>query len=79
MIPEDLEKKKDYLSRLVMGLEQTIASQKLEIPYYQAGDVMLIYAKKFLASCEENLAKAKKDLADLDQKSEKCEDTKPYQ
>ncbi len=66
MMPDDPQKKKDYLTRMTLGLEQTIVNQKLEIPYYQEGDVMLIYAKKFMASCEANLAKAKKDLADLE-------------
>ena len=65
-MPEDPEKKKDYLSRLIEGLEQTIENQKLELPYYQEGDVMLTYAKKFIASCEQNLAKTRKELADLE-------------
>ncbi len=67
-MPEDPEKKKDYLSRLIEGLEQTIENQKFELPYYQEGDVMLTYAKKFIASCESNLAKAKKDLAELEKR-----------
>lgn len=57
--------RRDYLERLIMGLEQTIENMKFEIPYYKPDDVQLKYAKKFLASCEENLANAKKELAAL--------------
>ncbi len=60
--------RKEYLTRLVMGLEQTIETLKFEIPYYQPDDLQLIYAKKFLAASEENLIKAKKELAELPQK-----------
>ncbi len=57
--------RKDYLERLIMGLEQTIENQKFEIPYYKEGDIQLVYAKKFLAACEDNLASAKKELEEL--------------
>ncbi len=65
-MPEDPDKKKDYLSRLIEGLKQTIENQKFELPYYQEGDVMLVYAKKFIASCERNLLKAQTELAELE-------------
>ncbi len=48
-----------------MGLEQTIENMKFEIPYYKPDDVQLKYAKKFLASCERNLAEAKAELEKL--------------
>lgn len=57
--------RKEYLQRLIMGLEQTVESMKFEIPYYKPEDIQLKYAKKFLASAEENLAKAKKELEEL--------------
>lgn len=62
----DAEKRKDYLNRLIMGLEQTIETMKFEIPYYKPDDLQLKYAKKFLASAEENLAAARKELDMLD-------------
>lgn len=63
--------RKDYLNRLIMGLEQSIESTKFEIPYYKPDDLQLKYAKKFLASMEENLAAAKKELAELEKSSPK--------
>ena len=59
------ENRRDYLERLIMGLEQTIENMTYELQYYEPGDLQLRYAKKFLASCEENLAKARKDLSEL--------------
>jgi len=59
--------RREYLQRLIMGLEQTIENQKFEIPYYKEGDLQLVYAKKFLAACEDNLARAKKELEELGQ------------
>lgn len=58
--------RKEYLERLVMGLEQTIESTKSMIPYYKPDDLELVYAKKFMAAAEENLARAKKELAELE-------------
>ena len=60
--------RKDYLERLIMGLEQSIETQKFEIPYYKPDDLQGKYAKKFMASMEENLAAAKKELAELEKK-----------
>lgn len=60
--------RKEYLQRLIMGLEQSIESQKFEIPYYKPEDLQLKYAKKFLAAMEESLVKAKEELAGLDKK-----------
>ena len=63
--------RRDYLERLIQGLEQTIENMKFEIPSYKAGDVQLKYAKKFLASCEENLTQAKAELEKLGAAPEK--------
>ena len=57
--------RKDYLQRLIMGLEQTIETMRFEIPYYKEGDIQLKYAKKFLAAAEENLSKTQRELAQL--------------
>lgn len=57
--------RREYLERLIMGLEQTVETQKFDIPYYKPGDLQLVYAKKFLAAAEENLAKARTELAEL--------------
>ncbi|MBI5630042.1 MAG: hypothetical protein HY921_04065 [Elusimicrobia bacterium] len=57
--------RKDYLQRLIMGLEQSIETLKFEIPYYKPGDIQLIYAKKFLAAAEENLSSAQAELQTL--------------
>lgn len=62
----DAEKRKDYLRRLIMGLEQTIETMKFEIPYYKPDDLQLKYAKKFLAAAEENMAAAKQELEMLE-------------
>ena len=58
--------RKEYLRRLVMGLEQAVENTKFEIPYYKEGDLQLVYAKKFLAAAEQNLAKARKELDELE-------------
>lgn len=67
--------RKEYLRRLIMGLEQTVENTKFEIPYYKPDDIQLIYAKKFLAAAEQSMAKAKKELDEL----QNCEkpDKKP--
>ena len=56
----------EHLLRLIAGLEQTIASMRFQIKYYADDDTVLIYAKKFLAACEENLGKAREELAELE-------------
>jgi hypothetical protein len=58
--------RKEYLERLIMGLEQSIENQKFEIPYYKPEDLQLKYAKKFLAAMEQSLAQAKEELAGLE-------------
>ena len=56
------EKRKDYLERLIQGLEQAVENTKAEIPYYRPDDLQLKYAKKFLSAVEENLAKSREEL-----------------
>ncbi len=60
--------RKEYLERLIMGLEQSIETQKFEIPYYKPADLQLKYAKKFMAAMVESLAAAKTELAELEKK-----------
>lgn len=55
--------RKEHLERLIMGLKQSIESTKFELPYYKPDDLQLVYAKKFLAATEEELARAEKELA----------------
>lgn len=57
--------RKEYLQRLIMGLEQAVENTGLEIPYYKPDDLQLRYAKKFLAAAEENLVRARQELAAL--------------
>ncbi len=65
MEPTDPVKLAEYLERLLAGLNQTAESLKFEIPYYKADDIQGHYAKKFLASVEEQAAAARKRLDDL--------------
>lgn len=57
--------RKEYLERLIAGLEQTIENLQWEVKYYKPGDVQGKYAQKFLESCQENLAEADKELKEL--------------
>ena len=58
--------RKEYLRRLVMGLEEGIERTKCELPYYKPQDIELKYAQKFLAAMEENLIKSREELAKLE-------------
>lgn len=58
--------RREYLERLIMGLEQAVETQRFELPYYKEGDVQLKYAKKFLASVEEQLKQARLELEALE-------------
>lgn len=57
--------RRDYLERLIMGLEQAVETQRFELPYYKEGDIQLKYAKKFLEAVEQQLKDAKAELAAL--------------
>ncbi len=63
--PTDPVKLREYLSRLIAGLEQTCENLKFEIPYYKSDDIQGRYAKKYLASVEKHLAETRARLADL--------------
>lgn len=65
MEPTDPVKLAEYLERLLAGLNQTAESLKFEIPYYKADDIQGHYAKKFLASVEEQAEGARKRLEEL--------------
>lgn len=65
MEPQDPAKRAEYLERLLAGLEQTRENLKFEIPYYKADDIQGHYAKKFLASIEEQIGVQKARLEEL--------------
>ncbi|MEK7233438.1 MAG: hypothetical protein AAB268_06460 [Elusimicrobiota bacterium] len=65
MEPADPVQLAQYLERLLGGLEQTSESLKFEIPYYKADDIQGHYAKKFLASVQEQAADTRKRLEAL--------------
>ena len=65
MEPSDPVKLAEYLERLLAGLDSTSESLKFEIPYYKPDDIQGHYAKKFLASVEEQAAGTRKRLDEL--------------
>ena len=65
MEPEDPVKRAQYLDRLLAGLEQTRESLKFEIPYYKPDDLQGRYAKKFLASVEEQITDTRAKIDEL--------------
>ena len=65
MEPQDPVKLAEHLERLLAGLEQTCESLKFEIPYYKTDDIQGHYAKKFLASVEEQAVVTRKRLEEL--------------
>ena len=65
MEPTDPVKLAEYLERLLAGLNQTSESLKFEIPYYKPDDIQGHYAKKFLASVEEQAAQTRARLDEL--------------
>ncbi len=62
--------RRHFLQRLIMGLEEGIERTKYEIPFYKPDDLELVYAKKFLASMEENLQKSREELRQLEQREQ---------
>ncbi|MBI4424511.1 MAG: hypothetical protein HY554_12325 [Elusimicrobia bacterium] len=58
--------RRQFLERLIMGLEEGIARTRFELPYYKPGEIEGYYAEKFLKAMEENLAKSKEELAGLE-------------
>lgn len=65
MEPTDPVKLAEYLERLLAGLDQTAESLKFEIPYYKADDIQGHYAKKFLASVQQQADETRKRLEAL--------------
>ena len=63
--------RREYLQRLIMGLEQALENTRGELPYYKPDDIQLRYAKKFLAAVEENLARSRSELEGLNDKEKK--------
>ncbi|OIO11208.1 MAG: hypothetical protein AUJ52_02360 [Elusimicrobia bacterium CG1_02_63_36] len=57
--------RREYLERVIMGLEMSIPDFKSRLQYYKDGDLEKKYAEKFLLSMEENLSKYKAELASL--------------
>lgn len=57
--------RRQHLERLIAGLKQSIESTRFELPYYKPEDLQLVYAKKFLAASEAELARAEKELESL--------------
>lgn len=65
MEPTDPLKLAEHLERLLAGLDQTAESLKFEIPYYKPDDIQGHYAKKFLASVQEQADATRKRLDEL--------------
>ena len=57
--------RKEFLERMVMGLEQTVGNMSAEISYYKPDTLEYKYARKFLEAAQANLAKAKTELEGL--------------
>lgn len=74
MTPMPQWSRREQLERLIMGLMQSIEHTKGMLPYYEAGDLEGVYAKKFLKAAEEHLEKSKKELEDLDREEAEKED-----
>lgn len=62
---EKSTERKEYLEKMVMGLEQSIENTRREIPYYDPGDLQLRYAKKFLTAMESTLQSSLQELKAL--------------
>ena len=58
--------RKEYLQRLLIGLEESIARTRYELPYYKPDDLQGHYARKFLKSMEDQLAAAQAELDKLE-------------
>ncbi len=57
--------RREYLERVIMGLEMSIPDFESRLKYYKDGDVEKKYAEKFVASMQDNLAKYKMELENL--------------
>ena len=57
--------RRQYLERLIIGLETSIPDFRDRLRFYAPDDLELKYARKFLAAMEESLEKARKELDSL--------------
>jgi hypothetical protein len=58
--------RKEQLQRMILGLESQIPDFESRLQYYAPDDVEFRYAQKFVKSMQDNLEKAKQELAELD-------------
>ncbi|MBI4348309.1 MAG: hypothetical protein HY553_15820 [Elusimicrobia bacterium] len=58
--------RKEFLRRLLMGLEDGIERTRMELPYYKPDSLEGHYAKKFLKAMEDQLVAARDELAQLE-------------
>ena len=56
---------RERLERIIMGLEQSIPEMRGRLEFFPPDDLERRYTEKFVVSMEAELAKAKKELADL--------------
>ena len=57
---------RERLERLIMGLEQSIPEMRARLQYIPPEDLERKYTEKVVASMEEELAKARRELEALD-------------
>jgi len=57
--------RREYLERVIMGLEMSIPDFEGRLKYYKDGDLEKKYAEKFIGSMNDNLAKYKAELETL--------------
>jgi len=60
--------REEYLERLILGLEMAIPENQAKLKYYKPEELEHVYTKKFLAAMEENLARARQELEELQAK-----------
>lgn len=58
--------RKDFLRRLILGLEDGIERTKYELPYYRPDELEGRYAKKFLKAMEDSLVQSREELERLE-------------
>ncbi|MBI5200226.1 MAG: hypothetical protein HY925_01455 [Elusimicrobia bacterium] len=69
--------RKDFLRRLLMGLEDGIDRTRRELPYYKPESLEGHYAAKFLKSMEEQLVAARAELESLEAADQKDPPLRP--
>ena len=63
--------RREYLERVIQGLEMSIPDFESRLKYYKDGDLEKKYAEKFIGSMQENLAKYKDELETLPAEDDK--------